>query len=301
MWEEPFYELAGAAGRQQGMITAAQAARLGVEDAALTRLAQARLLMELDWGVYELAGGSLGPRYGYPYAAWLALRPGRFRWERPERPENDAVLSHESACRLYGLGAVSAPLMVFTAPDELPAPRAVTVHVAGLAADEVEIVKGVPVTTPHRAILDLVRDWTDHNEIRGAFTEAVRRDLVDLRALHADLAPLAERHEFPAGGPGFVRHFLPDLPPGSLSTRNLRALAELVSADSVAEARRLIVPVVEATRAAIPAASGDRLAGDDELIRDLAAELVARIELTGGGPRATGRGQPPRRGRGSPG
>ncbi|MFC4591862.1 hypothetical protein [Sphaerisporangium corydalis] len=300
MWEESFYQLATAAARQQGMITAAQAARLGVDGAALTGLSQARLIMQLDWGVYELAGASLGPMYGYPYAAWLALSPELFRWERPERPERDAVLSHESACRLHGLGSVPAPLMVFTAPDELRSPRAVKVHVASLAAGEIEVVKGTPVTTPHRTILDLVRDWTNPNDVRSAVTEAVRGDLVDLRALHADLAPLADRHEFPADGLGFVRYFLPDLPPGHLSTRNLRALADLVSGDTVAEARRLLEPVVAAMRAAIPTTNGGG-DGEDELARDLAEELVARIELTGRRPRTTTTGQSPRPGSDRPG
>jgi hypothetical protein len=282
MWEERFYELSVAAARQQGMITSAQAARVGVDEAALAGFTRACLLQELDWAVYQLASSSLGPRYAYPYAAWLAISPELFRWERPDVPPEDAVLSHESAARLHGLGAVSAPLMVFTAPDERVAPRATTIHVSPLRAEEVMVSMGVPVTTPHRTILDLIQDWTEHNEMRGVITDAVVRDLVDLRALHAEMTPLAEQFEFPIAGPEFVGYFMPDLLPERLSTRNLRAYATLVSGDRVAELYPRVAQVVVDARAAfdVPGTETGRVA-DEELSRDIAAEIVGRIASNG--------------------
>ncbi|HUR05483.1 MAG TPA: hypothetical protein VM347_23275, partial [Nonomuraea sp.] len=176
MWEEQFATLSAVAARQGGMITEAQAGRLGIDKQALLRFAESALLVELDWAVYQFAWSSTGPRYAYPLAAWLAIMPESFRWERSKSPHEDAVLSHESACGLYGLGPVPSPLVNFTAPEEVEGPRATKIHVAALKPDEVRVVEGIPVTTPARTIVDLVAGWTDHGELRRVLMDAVLKD-----------------------------------------------------------------------------------------------------------------------------
>jgi hypothetical protein len=276
MWEKDFYELSVVAGRQEGMITGAQANRLGVGTAALDHLRGVGLLSELDWDVHQLAGGSLAPRFAYPYAAWLAIRPETFRWERPDGPL-DVVLSHESACGLHGLGSVAAPLMTFTAAEELPAPRATRIHVSRLSPEDVMVHRGVLVTTPLRTLLDLVADWVEHAHIQRAVTDAVRRDLVDLRVLHEGMKPLAEEHDYPVDGPEFVGYFMPHLQPGSLSVRNLRAYAALVSGERVAEVRPRVARVLAEARHAFGSPVAGESGPDEVLSRDLAAEIVGRI------------------------
>jgi hypothetical protein len=261
VWEDSFYHLASAAARQHGMITSGQARALGVDDPAVRHLSDAHLLVELDWDVYQVAGSTTGPRYAYPYAAWLALSPELFAWQRPASPPDDAVLSHESACQLHGLGSLADTAMVFTAPRESRAPRAVRVHLASLRPEDVTVREGVPVTTPHRTILDLVRDWTDHRDVGRAMFDAVLLDVVDLADLHADLVPLATQYEFPAEGAKFLGYFLPDLPAGSLSVPNQRAYARLHWPDRVAAVRNDLLPVT----------------GDAQLSWDVAAEIVARL------------------------
>ncbi|MFY1688262.1 hypothetical protein [Plantactinospora sp. WMMB782] len=257
MWAEGFLELCGAAARQQGLVTSAQARRIGVDDAAVGHLADAGLLVELDWDVHQVAGSVTAPRYAYPYAAWLAISPELFAWERPTAVAEDAVLSHESACALYGLAAPPAPTMVFTAGRDRPAPRAIRVHVAPLTPADVAVHRGVPVTTPERTVLDLVRDGTAHATVGRVIADAVRLDLVDLADLHAAVAPLAA---LPVDGAGFVEYLAPWLGPGLLSPRNLRAYAHLRFPDRVAMVRAEILPVT----------------GAGELGWDVAAEIVAR-------------------------
>jgi hypothetical protein len=261
MWEKSFYDLSAVAARQQGLVTAGQATRVGVADEALTRFEEAGLLMELDWQVYQLASSALGPRYAYPYAAWLAISPEAFAWERPEGAA-DAVLSHESACQLHGMGSVAAPFMVFTAPRALAEPRATRIHVAELGDDEVMNHGGVRVTTPRRTVVDLVRDHTEHGDMRKVLTDAVQRDVVDVADVHADLVPFADSHAFPAGGPEFVHYFLPDLMPERLSLRNLRGYAALLLPHEVAKVQE-----------ELPVAAD---AADGALSRDIAAEIVGR-------------------------
>jgi hypothetical protein len=234
--EGAFDELSGVAARQWGMITSAQARRLGVDDADLGQFRDVGLLMELDWDVHQVAGSTTGPRFAYPYAGWLAISPEDFAWERPASTADDAVLSHESASGLYGLGSLPASTMVFTAPRARPAPRAIRIHVARLTSDDVTVHKGVPVTTPHRTILDLVRDRTDHAAVGRAIIDAVRLDLVDLADLHAELAPWAARYGVPVEGPRFLGYVTQELRlrPESLSARNQRAYATLLAPDRVA-------------------------------------------------------------------
>jgi predicted transcriptional regulator of viral defense system len=228
-WMEMFRELSGAAARQQGLVTAAQAERLGVSAPGLRELIDAGLLWELDWSVFQVAGSPVAPRYAYPFAAWLALVPDRFRWERPKELVADAVLSHESACQLWGLGSAAAPSVVFTAPYVLAEPRAVDVRVDSLTGAEVTTHHEVPVTTPHRTIVDLVRGWNEHGEVRRALTDAVIRDLVDLGLVYRDLVPLAQRHQIPVSGPEFAGYLLDDLDENALSLRNQHAYTALVT------------------------------------------------------------------------
>jgi len=268
-----YYEISVAAARQQGFVTRAQAVRLGADEAALGELKESKLLVELDDDVFQLASSAVAPRYAYPFAAWLALDAERFRWERPQAPGEDAVLSHESAARLYGLGRIAVPRMVFTVAAEREAPRATVLHVGRLTAQDVTVVEGVPATTAYRTILDLLRDGNDHEDVGRALADGLYKDLVDLAAIYEAMVPLGAEYGYPVGGAQFVRYFLEDADPASLSPRNKGAWARLVDPDAVAEAQR----GVEGLLNALPAAAGvqgDRLSA---LCDELAAELVGRL------------------------
>jgi hypothetical protein len=277
MWEKDFSVLSNSAGRQHGLITSAQAARLGVTDAGLAHLDESQLVKKLEWDVYQLIGSPLGPIHAFPYAAWLAMEPDRFAWERPE-PAADVVLSHESACGVHRLGSLAIPFVTFTAPEEREAPRATRVTVEPLTAAEITVSGGVPVTTPHRTILDLVRGYVDHDDVGDALTDAVQQDMVDLRAVHEDMTALADEYDFPAKGPAFADYFLAELDTESLSPRNSRAYAALRYPDQVAEVRHGVTRVLAEARGGLD--SDDVLAPeDDELSWDVAAEIVARTGL----------------------
>jgi predicted transcriptional regulator of viral defense system len=263
MWEQRFSDLSAVAARQNGMVTGAQAERIGVDESALHHFAESGLVLELDWNVYQLPWGSLGPRYAYPYAAWLALSPESFRWERPQQASEDAVLSHESACGLHGLGSMPSPEVIFTAPEARQEPRATKVHVAPLRPEDVTTVEHVPVMTPHRTVIDLVADGTDHGELRRILMDALLKDLVELRAIHQELAPLAQRCEFPAGGREFVEYFIPDITPSLLSPRNIRGYAALVFPARVASLQVDVARLLPVQ--------------DEVLSWEIAAEIVGQI------------------------
>jgi hypothetical protein len=265
MWEQQFAEVSAAAARQHGMITQAQLARIGVDERTRTRYVEATLLDEVDWSVYQISAGAIGPRFAFPLAAWLALAPESFRWERPEG-EADAVLSHESAAAAHGLGRDTGSLF-FTVPEEVEAPRGLTLRVGALQRHDVTVVEGIPATTPHRTVVDLVTSWSDHGELRRVLMDAVLKNVVDLRAIHTELAPLATRHEFPAEGKEFVEYFMPDLPPARLSPRNLRNYAMLVWPDRVASLQPRLARLLDEERRDL----------DPGLSWDLSAEIIGRL------------------------
>ncbi|GAA5055884.1 hypothetical protein [Nocardia callitridis] len=264
--EKLYYELSSAAADQLGLVTRAQAIRLGADTAILERLTAARLLTELDNEVFQLPSSATAPRFAYPYAAWLALAPELFRWQRPQLPTQDAVLSHESAARLHGLGVTARARTVFTAPQTYTTPDAVVVHVDVLAPDEVTVLGGVPVTTPQRTVLDLLGGDVDEDDASRVLADAVRRDLVDLGEIHRAVAARLPAPDAPAGGTEFLDQLLPDLVPSALSARNLRAYAELTAPETVA-----------AVQARITAALSDFEVPDGEALHhDVAAQIVGR-------------------------
>lgn len=217
----------GAADRQLGLLTTAQVERLGADLAGLVSNGH---LVKLNHDVFEVGDNLTAMPLASVYGAWLALRPDTFAWERPGADGDltaDAVVSHESAASLFRLGAPGAGRKTFTVPAAVAAPRGVRVLVAALDADDVMVHRGVPVTTPHRTIVDLVLNRTDHGVLARILRDAVDRDLVDLMAVYRDLQPFGGRYHIPGSGPEFVSSLLYELDEASLSDRNRRAIASL--------------------------------------------------------------------------
>ncbi|WP_156002540.1 type IV toxin-antitoxin system AbiEi family antitoxin domain-containing protein [Streptomonospora sp. PA3] len=267
-----FKALSEAAARQSGLVTAGQARRIGISSAERDALVDAGLLIRPGWSVYQVVGTESAPWYMYKYAAWLALDEDAFAWERPSAPGEDAVVSHETACEALGITGPASRELVFTAPDPRSAPPGVRVRRAVLGADEIQVVGRLPVTTPHRTLVDLVRDWNDADDLRRAFSDAVRKDLVDLLRLHLDLVPLADEYGFPAEGGRFVDYFLTRVGIASLPLRNLVGYVELKWPQRVAAVRTALTEGLR--EAGDP--GGALLAEDEAFGREIAAQVVGR-------------------------
>lgn len=273
MWEQNYYDVSTAASRQHGLITSAQMMRLGVDDELVDHFRRFRLIRELDWAVYQISGSSYGPRFAFPYAAWLAISPESFGWERLGAVANDVVLSHESACALLGIGSMTSSSMRFTSSKERMVPRGVRIEVAPLTPDEVMTYEGVLVATPHRVILDLVTEGASQKEISGVVTDAVVRDLVDLRMLFEDLAPMAKQYGFPCRGGHFVDYFLPDVPLAPLSIRNIRAYFEIAFPHRISNVRPDVDRILVSLRG-----EHSLRATDVGISAEITAEIVRRVE-----------------------
>jgi len=172
------------ASEQAGLVTAAQASAAGVDHLTQRRLAEAGLLERLSRGVYRVAGAQL-PDHPWIRVAWLRLDPDTPAWQRTGLGRDDGVVSHRSATVLHSLGDIPAPEV------ELSVPRRRTTREPGvrlltrpdLTEQDVVFVSGLPVTTPERTILDLLRDRADGGHVGRVIADADRRGLVDIEAL----------------------------------------------------------------------------------------------------------------------
>ena len=141
--QEPIYALAEP---QHGYFTSAQAKADGLLQNTLTVMARRGVIERVSRGVYRLARFPLSQMGPYIEAV---LWP---------QAGVKGVISHQSALEFHGLSDVSpAQIHITVSPDHRVRrnpPRHLVIHHDRLSAEDVEILEGVPVTTPVRSILD---------------------------------------------------------------------------------------------------------------------------------------------------
>jgi hypothetical protein len=65
-----------------------------------------------------------------------------------------------------------------------PPPGVVIHYVSKLHPDDVTVLKGIPVTSPARTLIDCAEE-ADREELREMFREALRRGIVQMEEVHA--------------------------------------------------------------------------------------------------------------------
>lgn len=163
------YEIAA---DQHGYFTTAQAEEADVLRNTVVKMAQRGVVERVSWGVYRLVQFPLSPRDALVEAClWPLSAP--------------AVLSHESALALYELSDVNPARIHITVPASFrvqrAVPRTLVVHRASLAAHEVRVHEGVPVTTPERAIRDCHAAHLGPALVRQAIRDGRRTGLLRAR------------------------------------------------------------------------------------------------------------------------
>jgi len=168
-------ELYRIAESQAGYFTARQARAAGFSFALLNyHLKQGRFL-RVRRGVYRLAQFPEMPHADL-FIAWLSAG-------------EQAVLSHESALALYGLTDLLPAEIHLTVPRtasrRLPGVR---FHTARLQAEEITRRQGLPVTTPARTIVDLIRSGMAEEWVRQAIHQALARGMLNETMLRKEAA-----------------------------------------------------------------------------------------------------------------
>jgi very-short-patch-repair endonuclease len=167
-------QIAELAERQHGVVARSQLLATGVSRRAIGhRVAQGRLFA-VHRGVY-----AVGHYAGSQEARWMAavLASGPC-----------AVLSHRSAASLWRIRATTRSLIEVTASRQCSRPGIQT-HRGSVPADEMTVLRGIPVTTVPRTLLDLAA-MLPRRQVERAVNEAEVLQLFDALSL----ADLVARH-----------------------------------------------------------------------------------------------------------
>ena len=131
---------------QHGYFTSAQAKRAGIIQNTLTHMARRGAIQRVSRGVYRLVRYPVSPLSQYMEAALWPQAGTR------------GVISHQSALAFHGMSDVSPAKVHITIPPgyrvRREAPSYLALHTASLSERDVQILNGVPVTTPVRTVLD---------------------------------------------------------------------------------------------------------------------------------------------------
>jgi very-short-patch-repair endonuclease len=169
----PKYDIAARlAADQHGVVSRAQLLQAGLTPEAIKRRVRAGRLHPIHRGVYAV-GHRVLTREGRWMAAVLACGPG-------------AALSHATAAAAWDLRRNDGLIHV-TVRGSRKAPKGVRLHRSpALTPRDVTTLRGVPVTTPARTIVDLARTLTA-DDLEPIVDAADQRGLVDFQDLeHAN-------------------------------------------------------------------------------------------------------------------
>lgn len=178
--------------RQWGLVTTAQAEAAGITRLQLARLAEAGVMERIERGIY-VTPAAVDERTPVR-AAWLSLAPSILADERLAEPIASGVISHTSAAALYEVGDLLDDEPEFTVSHRKQSRRGIRLHRGRLTPAEVTIRAGLPVTTPSRTVVDLLRDGHDPSHVAEIAGEILRRDLAPQQEMAAALDPLAQRN-----------------------------------------------------------------------------------------------------------
>jgi predicted transcriptional regulator of viral defense system len=173
------------AGDRNGIFTAASARAAGITSSALAYYARTGAIERVAHGVYRLTDYPSNPESAF-IAAAAALG-------------DDAVVSHESALRLYEVSDVAPSQLHFTIPRHrryrtLPA-NDIVLHTTTTPIEDVDVVQhdGFRATSLGRSIVDAARSHTSPEQIEMAVREGLRRGLLTTTEIERAMRNSPER------------------------------------------------------------------------------------------------------------
>ena len=160
------------AAQQGGHFTAAQARRIGYSYQAQAHHVAAGNWYRLDRGLFRLA--EWVPELHDDLARWTL-------WSKDR-----AVISHETALAVHGIGELESPRVHLTVPPRFSMrDDAVVIHHGDLPATDVEQRAGFRTTTVARSLIDVAAAGVDEDQLARSIREAVQAGRVTLRQLRA--------------------------------------------------------------------------------------------------------------------
>ncbi len=158
------------AARQSGYFTAGQAIDVGYSYPAQRYHVQRGNWMRVDRGIFRLPEWPVGSREDL--VRWTLW--SRFR----------AIVSHETALAVHGLGDVDPAHVHLTVPPNFrQSDLSVVLHRGDLPPGDIDDHDGYRVTTPVRSLLDVATGHVDLDQLERAIEEAIEQGVTTRRML----------------------------------------------------------------------------------------------------------------------
>lgn len=155
---------------QGGYFTAAQARSTGYSYQAQAHHVAAGNWLRIDRGIFRLAEWI--PEVHDDLVRWTLWSGGR------------AIVSHESALAVHGVGELESPRVHLTVPSGFRMrDDAVSLHKSDLPEDDVEERNGFRVTTILRSLIDVAANSADDDQLGRAIAQAREGGRFTLRQL----------------------------------------------------------------------------------------------------------------------
>jgi predicted transcriptional regulator of viral defense system len=172
---------------QWGLITTAQAEKIGVDRLALSRLSQNGHLERVRQGVYRDTGVAL-TELTFLQAEWLMIKPDVQAQDRIRNLKDEVAVGSTTATWLYQAGDFRpTPFIFFSSRKIQRASKHVRTGIRHITPEEITLVQGLPTTTPERTIQDLFREGLDFAGVRQVAADLRQRIQWPSR-LQADVA-----------------------------------------------------------------------------------------------------------------
>jgi hypothetical protein len=190
---------------QWGLLTKQQIESTGLAWSTLSRQVRRGVIERVAHGVYRVRG-TADIDHLELRAAWLQLNPALPAWARGPA---DGVVSHRSAAALYGIGHLPADRHEFILPGRKQTRRPdVRLH-RGQVDDSSTMLRGLPVTPPHRIAAGLLSQREDLAAVAEVVTDSLRAVYDYPAAIARAIAPRAGTYQLPPGdGLGLLRWLL---------------------------------------------------------------------------------------------
>lgn len=175
MWDSRIADLAGS---QFNRVARIQLLAFGLTGSTIDRWVACGRLVAVEEGVFALPPLLAHDEWGRWIGATLTA-PG-------------SVLSHLSAAAAWGFWSLSRAFETITRPGS-GGPRrhgGVKVHRSSTLAGESDVLRGIPITSPARTLLDLANIGISHRALARAVREAIRLGLTSIE----DIADCLARH-----------------------------------------------------------------------------------------------------------
>jgi predicted transcriptional regulator of viral defense system len=157
---------------QAGYFSAAQAKALGYSYSAQAHHVRAGNWVRIDRGMFRLADWV--PDVHDELARWTLWSKGR------------AVVSHDSALGVYGVGEFESPRIHLTVPIRFRMrDDALVLHYTEVPEQDIVSRPGFRLTTLTRALVDVAADYADEDQLTRALGEALDLGTVTQRQLRS--------------------------------------------------------------------------------------------------------------------